>query len=193
MATVFQRKGSRIVSRMDPAEREVVADLLTQTRELVAPDVSPTGDPVEDMMASITHRLTQEELAERDPALARILPDGHREDPEVAGEFRSLTEHGLRQRKAAGLSTAIAALDAGSTGDKLELDLGQAQALLIALTDARLALGERLGLHTDADSEQLQRDIERAGDEAQEDPRLLVGIYYDFLTWMQESLAHALL
>ena len=42
-------------------------------------------------------------------------------------------------------------------------------------------------------SEQLQRDIERAGDEAQDDPRLLVGIYYDFLTWMQESLAHALL
>ncbi|WP_265447583.1 DUF2017 domain-containing protein [Flexivirga meconopsidis] len=192
MATAFKRKGSRVVAKMAAEEREVVSELLTQTRQLVAPNDGATGDPVEDMMASIGRTADPDELASRDPALARLLPDGHREDAEVASEFRSLTEHGLRQRKAANLSTAIAALDA-TRGEKLELDLGQAQALLISLTDARLALGERLGLRSDDDSEQLQHDIVEAGDAVSDDPRLLTGLYYDFLTWMQESLAHALL
>jgi hypothetical protein len=193
MATAFKRKGSRVVARLDANERAIVRELLEQTRELLMPSGGLSGDPVEDLLSGLGNAPDPEELAHRDPALARLLPDGHRGDPEMAAEFRSLTEHSLRHRKVANLSTAIEALDQPATRDKLDLDLGQAQALLIGLADVRLALGERLRLRTDEDSEQLQRDLAAAGQDAADDPRLIIGLYYDFLTWMQESLAGALL
>jgi hypothetical protein len=193
MATAFKRKGSRVVARLDANERAIVRELLEQTRELLMPSGGLSGDPVEDLLSGLGNAPDSEELAHRDPALARLLPDGHRGDPEMAAEFRSLTEHSLRHRKVANLSTAIEALDQPATRDKLDLDLGQAQALLIGLADVRLALGERLRLRTDEDSEQLQRDLAAAGQDAADDPRLIIGLYYDFLTWMQESLAGALL
>lgn len=193
MATAFKRKGSRVVARLDANERAIVRELLEQTRDLLMPSGGLSGDPVEDLLSGLGNAPDSEELAHRDPALARLLPDGHRGDPEMAAEFRSLTEHSLRHRKVANLSTAIAALDQPATRDKLDLDLGQAQALLIGLADVRLALGERLRLRTDEDSEQLQRDLAAAGEDASDDPRLIIGLYYDFLTWMQESLAGALL
>src|ERR1019366_9708817 len=93
--------------------------------------------------------------APRDPALERLLPSAHREDPELAAEFRRLTEYGLRERKAANLGTAISALQ-DSDGDKVTLDLPQAQATVVALTDVRLLLGERLGLRTDDDADAIQ-------------------------------------
>ncbi|RNI23244.1 DUF2017 domain-containing protein [Flexivirga caeni] len=191
MATAFRRKGSRVVAKLDGNERAIVRELLDQTRQLLAPS-GGTGDPVEDLFAGLGETPDPDELAHRDPALARLLPDGHRDDPEVAAEFRALTENGLRQRKTANLSTAIEALDQPATRDKLELDLGQAQALLIGLSDVRLALGERLGLRTDEDSEQLQQDLAAAGAAGADDPQLVIGLYYDFLTWLQESLALAL-
>lgn len=193
MATAFKRKGSRVVARLDRNERAIVRELLDQTRELLTPSGGFGGDPVEDLFSGIGQGPDPDELAQRDPVLARLLPDGHRGDKDVAAEFRALTEHSLRQRKVATLTTAIEALDQPVTRDKLELDVGQAQALLIGLADVRLALGERLRLRTDEDSDQLQQEIANAAGDAAEDPRLVVGLYYDFLTWMQESLAGALL
>jgi hypothetical protein len=192
MATAFRRKGSRIVARLDTGERAIVRELLDQTRQLLAPQGASTGDPIEDLLAGLGSGPGPQELADRDPALARLLPDGHRGDPEVAAEYRALTEHGLRQRKVATLSTAIEALDQPAARDKLELDVGQAQALLIGLADVRLALGERLELRSDEDSERLQQELAEAAEEDSQDPRFIMGLYYDFLTWMQESLAGAL-
>ena len=37
MAKAFKRKGDRFVARLDSLEREVVAGLLEQTREFLAP------------------------------------------------------------------------------------------------------------------------------------------------------------
>ena len=54
-----------------------------------------------------------------DPALARLLPSAHRDDDEVAAEFRRYTEQGLRARKRAGLELARQTL--GRDG-ALELD-----------------------------------------------------------------------
>lgn len=193
MATAFKRKGSRVTARLDDNERAIVRELLDQTRQLLIPSGGLSGDPVEDLMAGLGSAPDAEELAHRDPALARLLPDGHRGDEDIAAEFRSLTEHSLRQRKVATLSTAIEALDQPASRDRLELDLGQAQALLVGLADVRLALGERLQLRTDEDSERLQQELADAGNGAGDDPRLVTGLYYDFLTWMQESLAGALL
>jgi hypothetical protein len=198
VARAFRRKGERFVARLDDDERGVVVWILEQTRELLAPEPrEPTGDPFDDLVARMGLPRLREEgdladeipAAPRDPALERLLPSAHRQDPALAAEFRRLTEHGLRERKASNLATAISAL-LDPEGDKVRLDQEQAQAMVVALTDARLLLGERLGLRTDEDSEALQDRIEAA---SEEDPQLYLAAYYDFLTWLQESLIQALM
>ena len=195
MAKAFKRKGDRFVARLDSLEREVVAGLLEQTREFLAPAPrAETGDPFDDLVASMGMPSFQEATdprleGPRDPALERLLPPAHREDEAVAAEFRRLTEQGLRERKTANLTTAIDALR-DADGDKVVLSAAQAQALVVALTDVRLLLGERLGLRTDDDAEEL---AQRLDDADQDDPAMLLAAYYDFMTWLQESLTQALM
>ena len=125
---------------------------------------------------------------ERDPALERIFPTANREDDQIAAEFRRLTEDGLRARKSANLTTAIEALS-GLEDQKVTLEQPQALALLIALTDVRLVLGERLGLQRDDDFELLEEQVSGL---PRDDPAVYALAVYDFLTWLQETLAHAL-
>jgi uncharacterized protein DUF2017 len=199
VARAFRRKGDRFVAKFDELERGVVAGLMEQTREIVAPEETSepesTGDAFDDIVAGLGVSMAaadQEPLdppADRDPALDRLLPTGHRGDQEVAAEFRRLTEHELRDRKATNLATAIDALR-GASGDRLELTREQAQAVLVALTDTRLVLGERLGLRTDEDALVLD---ERIATLDPDDPAVYAASFYDFLTWMQESLTTAML
>jgi len=195
VARAFRRKGARFVARLDDDEREVVVRLLEQTYEFLAPAPrEPTGDPFEDLVARLGLPLLKDSVGDasqtpRDPAMERLLPSAHREDPALAAEFRRLTEHGLRERKAANLATAISAL-LDPDGDKVRLDQEQAQAMVVALTDVRLLLGERLGLRTDEDADVLQDRLEAA---SEDDPQLHLAAVYDFLTWLQESLIQALM
>jgi hypothetical protein len=195
VARAFKRKGAGFVARLDADEREVVVSLMEQTHELLAPvPRDPTGDPFEDLVSRLgLPRLKdlddEDSRVPRDPALERLLPNAHRQDPELAAEFRRLTEYGLRERKAANLAMAISALQ-DADADKVMLDREQAQAMVVALTDVRLLLGERLGLRTDDDADDLQDRLEAA---SQEDPQLYLAAYYDFLTWLQESLIQALM
>ncbi len=213
MARAFRRRGShdevRFVAELDADEREVVASLMEQVRALL--EAPESGDHGDDEFAGIiagigigrgdprtAHRGRREtgedgedgeDLApsERDPALDRLLPTGNREDDEAAAEFRRLTETGLRQRKAVALDTAVRALHGD---DRVRLDEAGARAFLTALTDVRLVLGERLQLRTDEDLDLLE-NLARSLDP--EDPVVHVVALYDFLTWLQESLASALL
>jgi hypothetical protein len=192
VATEFRRKGQRVVATMEPEELEVVVQLLTLTRDFVAPERDESGDPFLDLVAGMGGSADPSEP--EDPALRRLLPPASRTDPEQAAEFRRLTEDTLRQRKAATLSTAIEALTAADP-PKVDLDLDQARALSVGLTDVRLVLGERLGLRTDEDSDRLHERLERAlAGEEEVDPGLFQQMaYYDFLTWLQESVTLALL
>jgi Domain of unknown function (DUF2017) len=195
VARAFKRKGARFVARLDGDEREVVVRLLEQTYEFLAPAPrEPTGDPFEDLVARLGLPRLKDSAGDasqtpRDPAMERLLPSAHRDDPGLAAEFRRLTEHGLRERKAANLATAISAL-LDPDGDKVRLDQEQAQAMVVALTDVRLLLGERLGLRTDEDADALQDRLEAA---SEDDPQLHLAAAYDFLTWLQESLIQALM
>ena len=194
MAKAFQRKGDRFVARLDEVEREVVVGLLQQTHDFLAPaHREPTGDPFDDLVATLGVRpLIDPSITPQapfDPALERLLPTANREDPALAAEFRRLTEHGLRERKTANLTTAIEGLLAAE-GDKVKLDRAQAQAMVVALTDVRLLLGERLGLRTDDDADALQDRLEAA---SEDDPHLYLAASYDFMTWLQESLTQALI
>ena len=194
MAKAFKRKGDRFVARLDDVEREVVVGLLQQTQDFLAPaHREPTGDPFDDLVATLGVRPLDDPAptpqVPPDPALERLLPTANREDPVTAAEFRRLTEHGLRERKTANLATAIAAL-LSADGDTVRLDQEQAQAMVVALTDVRLLLGERLGLRTDDDADALQDRLEAA---SEDDPQLYLAAYYDFMTWLQESLTQALM
>ena len=50
-------------------------------------------------------------------------------------------------------------------------------------------MGERLGLRTDEDATALASALE---DLDEDDPQTFLVAIYDFLTWLQESLVHAL-
>jgi hypothetical protein len=209
VARAFKRKGDRYVARLEEAEREVVVGLLQQTQELLAPAPrEPTGDPFDDLVARLGLPRLDDSVADTpqtqdDPAMERLLPAGHHDDPAMAAEFRRLTQHGLRERKTANLATAISVVMAAD-GDKVWLDQEQAQAMVVALTDVRLLLGERLGLRTDDDADALQDRLEAAAEDAAaedaaaddaagDDPQLYLAVYYDFMTWLQESLTQALM
>ena len=151
------------------------------------PDRGPDRGPDPDDGATDPTAFT-----DRDPALDRLLPTAHRGDDQVAAEFRRLTEEGLRQRKSGNLDVAMRALETAGTasGDRVVLDAEQAPAFLMALTDVRLLLGERMGMRTEEDAARLHDAMETMPDD---DPLGYALAWYDFLTWMQESLTHAVM
>jgi hypothetical protein len=221
VARGFKRRDGRYVAKLDAVERGLVVGLMEQVLELVEPEQAEGmpgggggdgghggaeggdgGDEFDQIVAGLggigmgvslsaadqAPELTGSVPRERDPALERIFPTANREDDQIAAEFRRLTEDGLRARKSANLTTAIRALS-GIEDQKITLEQPQALALLIALTDVRLVLGERLGLKRDDDFDLLEEQVSSL---PPDDPAVYALAVYDFLTWLQETLAHAL-
>ncbi|CAM4083218.1 DUF2017 family protein [Janibacter anophelis] len=206
MARAFAADGEQLVAIMDEDERAVVAGLCLQVMGLVAPATSTKGesaDPFEAIVAGLGDLATDTEDGaggaevpdrafgldeDRDPALDRLFPTGNREDEQEAAEFRRFTEQGLRQRKHDGLATTVRTLESVEE-DRWVLTRGQAPQVLVALTDVRLVMGERLGLRTDEDATRLEELIETLD---ADDPAVFALGVYDFLTWLQESLTRAL-
>lgn len=147
MARGFRRTRHGVRAKLDAQERVVLAHLFVEVYELLDDGVQADPDP----LAALVGIGTSVDLPD-DPALARLLPDAHKEDPEASSEFRRYTEQGLRQRKREALETARLAL--GRDG-ALTLDDPEQQAWLVALTDVRLVLAERMGLRTEEDHERL--------------------------------------
>ena len=154
----FHPRGGELVARFDTAEAGIVGLLLDQLEQLLDADVDDVAG---------------------DPVLARLLPDGHRSDPEIAAEFRELTESSLRSGKADDLATVRATLPSG--GGEVRLDREQAGAWLRTTNDLRLALGTRLEI-----TEDTQPPEDLTGDEGQQ-----LAVYY-WLTAVQGSLVDAL-
>lgn len=151
-------RGGDVVARLDPAEAGVVGLLLDQLEQLLDADADDVrGDAV----------------------MARLLPDGHRGDPELATDYRELTESSLRSGKADDLATVRASLPAA--GGEVRLDSDQAAAWLRSTNDLRLALGTRLDITDDTEPPE-----EITGDEDQQ-----LAVYY-WLTALQGSLVDAL-
>jgi hypothetical protein len=154
----FRRKGGDVVARLDPAEAGIIGLLLDQLEQLL--------------------RAAEDDVA-GDPVLTRLLPDGHRGDPELAADYRELTETSLRSGKADDLATVRATLP--PAGGEVRLDPDQAAAWLRTTNDLRLALGTRLDI-----SEDTEPPEEIAGEEDQQ-----LAVYY-WLTGLQGSLVDAL-
>jgi hypothetical protein len=135
---IARRAGSAVVIRYEAEEAEQLIDLFTGVSALIAdPDAA---DGV-------------------DPARARLLPDGHRDDPEAAAQFREMTEVGLIAAKRAALATCAGELarpepgaptkrrrraQAAADAVEVRVDEPGLERWLQTLNDVRLALGTRL-------------------------------------------------
>ncbi len=143
----------------------------------------------------------EEFLAEPgDPAVLRLLPNAAPTDREVSDEFRRLTEGDLRQLKVDRLRVMWQQLS--EDGPEWEVTAEDALATASALTDVRLVLASRLSLETDEDAERLHTEIELAThalatDEDREldvdHERVWLGMLYQALTWLQDSLVEFLM
>ena len=159
----FRRKGDHVVARFVDAEASIVGLLLDQLEQLLTADPDDAGG---------------------DPVVERLLPPGHASDPDLAAEYRDLTESALREGKADDLALVRATLP--PQGGEVRLDDEQARAWLRTTTDLRLALGTRLGITAETEPP----DIDPSGDgTGEEDSQLTV---YYWLTAVQGSLVDAL-
>jgi Domain of unknown function (DUF2017) len=204
VARGFSRTRRGVLARLDDQERGLLAHLLDEVYVMLddgsGGDAAHEGggDVDDDALSRLVGIGTAVELP-ADPALARLLPDAHRDDAPAAAEFRRYTELGLRERKRSGLLVARRSLDRPRP---LLLDEAEAGAWVVALTDVRLVLGSRLGLERDEDHDRLlalaaaeQSSGAAQGDAADGPPVGEVGFLvtvYDFLSWLQETLVQAL-
>ena len=180
MTTGFTRtQTGRVVVRLGELERAMLTSLAEQVITLVAPVAG--GDDTDPLAALVG--IGSSTSTPEDPALARLLPDGYRDDPEAAGDFRRFTELDLRQMKVAHARTVTACLE--RSGEKVTLTDDECASWLGLLNDARLALGTRVGI-TDDNHEEL-------GALPDDDPRIPMLQVYDWLTYLQDSLVEVLL
>ncbi len=196
----FKGKHGRVTVNLDPAERALLASLLHDVAGLLDPDAESPGETTTDPRPHPGDEWAQLEAAlavapPSDPAVARLLPDGNRDDPELAQSYRRLTEHGLRETKQAALTLAAAAL---RRDDPVVLDRDEATALLKGMNDVRLVVAERVGLHTDEDAEALHLHLQLASRRAEdtevpehEQAWLGLASIYEALTWWQDALVAA--
>jgi hypothetical protein len=173
------------------SEASLLRNLVGQVMTLIAPEnaETPPGSRVEahDEIAALEALLHaspagQTPAAPEDPVLARLLPDGYRDDPDAASEFRKYTEPARRSAKQQVAQQVLDTLP--DAGGRIHLTQEQAMAWLKALNDVRLALGIRLGVTEDFE-EQWRRLT-------QDDPQWAAFEVYAWLGAVQESLVQAL-
>ena len=207
----FRRSGGGVRTKFDAPEAALLRSLIEQVMSLlddavdgrtdpepepgqVSPGRDPgPGHPDEILDSSVNDIPGAAELdammgfsprtrAPLDPALARLLPDAYRDDPDASGEFRRYTEQSLRSAKQEVAQTVLDTLPAD--GGPVKLSREQAQSWLRALNDVRITLGVRLGVTEEFEDE--WRTLDPL------DPRATAFEVYAWLGDVQESLVQAL-
>ena len=124
-----------------------------------------------------------------DPAIARLVPDGYRDAPDDAAEFRRLTQDDLLDRRRDDAAVVLTTLQRDGRTLRpedldradaeveviVELDAGAVTAWLRTLTAVRLVMATRLGITTEAEQD--------------DDPRFGV---YNWLGFRLEGLLQAI-
>jgi hypothetical protein len=176
-------RGGGVRAGLAPAEASLLRSLVGQVMTLIAPDGPPPRGQPDDLLDWDAEFIQgdQPQIPD-DPVLARLLPDGYRDDPDAAQEFRKYTESGLRSAKQQAAQEMLDTLP--ETGGKIQLTHDQAHAWLKALNDVRLALGVRLGV-----TEEFE---EQWGQLRADDPQWAAYEVYAWLGAVQESLVKAL-
>ncbi|MGW1910622.1 DUF2017 domain-containing protein [Streptomyces sp. NPDC002076] len=184
---------------LDDVEISIIRSLAVQLLELIGP--GPGADSPEDPLAELFAEGPSEPPA--DPVLRRLFPDAYN-DPEQApdspaeaeerqahsAEFRRYTENDLRAGKRENALAVIRALDAlapvGEGGAVLKLAPAESRQWLGALNDLRLAIGTRLEITDEDDTDLLYRLPD-------EDPRKPMVMAYLWLGGLQETLVNTLM
>jgi hypothetical protein len=184
---------------LDDVEISIIRSLAVQLLELIGP--GPAEDAPDDPLADLFSEGPSEPPA--DPVLKRLFPDAY-SDPEQApaspqeaeeqrahsAEFRRFTENDLRAGKRDNALVVIRSLDelasAGEGGAVLKLSVEESRRWLGALNDLRLAIGSRLEI-TDEDETDLLYHL------PDEDPRKPMVMAYLWLGGLQETLVATLM
>jgi len=168
------------------AEASLLRSLVSQIMALVEPeDFEDRPEPEPDDELAALEAMVYGPGADQppeDPVLARLLPDGYRDDPAAAGEFRQYTEPALRSAKHQAAREMLDTLP--DAGGRIQLTQDQALSWLKALNDVRLALGVRLGVTEDFE--------QQWGRLKPDDPQWTAFEVYAWLGAVQESLVQAL-
>ncbi len=165
----FSRQGDLVIARFAEQEVEILRELIEQEIALLS-EVG-AGDTADAALAEVG--IGGSSSLPRDPALARLLPDAYRDDPEAASEYRRLTEASMVARKVASARGLVESLGDGD----VQLDSPAVQLWLRAVNDLRLIIASRLGIVEDDDA--------GTGDEVMQD-------VYHWLGFVQGSLLDAL-
>lgn len=185
---------------LDEVEISIIRSLAVQLLELIGPGAEPAGDDG-DPFAELFAEGPSEPPA--DPVLKRLLPDayggpgsepGSLEKAEelraYSAEFRRFTENDLRARKRDDALAVIRSLDAltvaGEGGAVLKLSAEESRSWLGALNDLRLAIGARLDVTDEEDTDLLYRLPDS-------DPRKPMVMAYLWLGGLQETLVETLM
>ncbi|WP_395570944.1 DUF2017 domain-containing protein [Streptomyces sp. BK79] len=185
---------------LDDVEISIIRSLAVQLLELIGP--GPAEDASDDPLAELFADGPSEPPS--DPVLRRLFPDAYGDPgaaPQAAeaeeqrahsAEFRRYTENDLRAGKRDNALAVIRTLDtlasasAGEEGAVLELSPQESQQWLRALNDLRLAIGSRLEITDEDDTDLLYRLPD-------EDPRKPMVMAYLWLGGLQESLVATLM
>ncbi|MFG2885342.1 DUF2017 domain-containing protein [Streptomyces sp. NPDC048297] len=184
---------------LDDVEISIIRSLAVQLLELIGP--GPAEDAPADPLAELFAEGPSEPPA--DPVLRRLFPDAY-SDPEKApdspaqaeerrehsAEFRRYTENDLRAGKRENALAVIRSLDALASaaadgGAVLKLTPDESRQWLSALNDLRLAIGARLEITDEDDTDLLFRLPD-------EDPRKPLVLAYLWLGGLQETLVSTL-
>ncbi|NNN34227.1 DUF2017 domain-containing protein [Streptomyces sp. S3(2020)] len=183
---------------LDDVEISIIRSLAVQLLELIGP--GPAEDASDDPLAELFAEGPSEPPS--DPVLKRLFPDAYG-DPEgtpgpraaeeqkaYSSEFRRYTENDLRAGKRDSALVVIRSLDALSPVDDggavLKLSPEESRQWLGALNDLRLAIGSRLEIADEEDTDLLYRLPD-------EDPRKPMVMAYLWLGGLQETLVTTLL
>ncbi|RPF33844.1 DUF2017 domain-containing protein [Streptomyces sp. TLI_185] len=183
---------------LDDVEISIIRSLAVQLLELIGP--GPGEDAPDDPLAELFAEGPSE--PPKDPVLKRLFPDAY-SDPEgtpgpkeaeeqqaYSAEFRRFTENDLRAAKRESALVVIRSLDAltpaGDGGAILKLSAEESRQWLGALNDLRLAIGSRLEITDEDDTDLLYRLPD-------EDPRKPMVMAYLWLGGLQETLVSTLM
>ncbi|MFA3872179.1 DUF2017 domain-containing protein [Streptomyces sp. MMCC 100] len=185
---------------LDDVEISIIRSLAVQLLELIGP--GPAEDASDDPLAELFAEGPSEPPS--DPVLRRLFPDAYG-DPEGtpqareaeeqrahSAEFRRYTENDLRAGKRESALAVVRGLDAvasqsaGEDGAVLKLSADESRQWLGALNDLRLAIGSRLEIADEDDTDLLYRLPD-------EDPRKPMVMAYLWLGGLQESLVATLM
>ncbi|WP_061960673.1 DUF2017 family protein [Demequina flava] len=193
------------VAQLDDEERTVVARIVADVGLLLGGEPFGMTAPVdreqprddEDALFAALARITESVEDPDDPAVLALLPHASDDDRELAQEFRRLTEEDLRLHKTDRLRRMWE--DLSQDGPDWLVPFDECLATASALTDIRLVLASRLGLDSDDDGELLRSELATAI-EADDEPasrseaeRIWLGMLYESLGWLQQSLLDTLM